>query len=733
MIVVVYARREKEDPLKASFLRRAGSRYGYGGEACGHIDRWRSREFPGLGHYLDYAGAGVASASQIASIAKTPVLGNPHTIGPSSDESVRRMVADRFGARGYGVAWTSGATEALRIVAEFADSPALVYGIDSHTSVVGMRRVFLERGARVFRVRDWKEAPPGPGLAVVTLESNASGERWDVVADLRQRGWLVCADAAKLASTATLDIAALGSPDFVAVSFYKLFGAPTGLGALLASPEGQRLLTLSKRDRGYFGGGAVDRVSVTGPDDDWTVVRSDFEAAMEDGTPHFRGIAHLVHGFRELDRVGGPDRIEQHAGVLADELADRLLALSPRARVYPRRRGSSIVLFNVFRDDNKVLSPSAICGLLADRGILVRAGCVCNVGACGLALELSHADIVRAWTRGAACGGADDVDPDGRPLGLLRASFGKDSVWEDLHALCAAVETLATTRPMEGPGGPYRLDEIKVYPVKGCRALENSSSTCRLVDGRLEFDRRWAILDDRLGHLVAAKSHPAVARIRVALRDDRLLLSTDDDDDGIAVPTTTTTSDEVDRTTVRVCGETTTAFARRDPRISRFFSRALLGIDDGSSRFRLVEGFFANSAPLLLVSRRSVDRLNRALRDAGEPPVTADHFRPNLVVSDLLPPATDHPEDHWTSLDLPDARLRVSGPCDRCAAIDVDPLTAQRTSNALKVLTAYRRDARAGRVTFGVFLELDDDEEGAPDHHRVVHLRRGTILHPRTT
>lgn len=58
-------------------------------------------------------------------------------------------------------------------------------------------------------------------------------------------------DAAAYIPTNRLDLFKY-SPDFVSISFYKLFGFPTGTGALLVKNEMTDFL--SKR---YFGGGAV--------------------------------------------------------------------------------------------------------------------------------------------------------------------------------------------------------------------------------------------------------------------------------------------------------------------------------------------------------------------------------------------------------------------------------------------------------------------------------------------
>ena len=65
------------------------------------------------------------------------------------------------------------------------------------------------------------------------------------------REWLVLLDAAAYVSTNPLDLSVYPA-DFVSVSFYKMLGYPTGLGALLVRSDRSDLLQ-SK----YFGGGTV--------------------------------------------------------------------------------------------------------------------------------------------------------------------------------------------------------------------------------------------------------------------------------------------------------------------------------------------------------------------------------------------------------------------------------------------------------------------------------------------
>ena len=57
--------------------------------------------------------------------------------------------------------------------------------------------------------------------------------------------------------TAPLDVDRCGA-DFVAFSFYKLFGYPTGIGALVARRD--EMARLKKR---YIGGGTVDFLAAT--------------------------------------------------------------------------------------------------------------------------------------------------------------------------------------------------------------------------------------------------------------------------------------------------------------------------------------------------------------------------------------------------------------------------------------------------------------------------------------
>lgn len=174
-------------------------------------------------------------------------------------------ILQHFGvsAEDYHVVFTGGATAALQMVAqnfcfnnqrhnnEKTDSDVgggFFYLLDNHTSVLGMRAVVSSRGHRsecVTRdeVESWMSSPSalshhhGNSLFAFPAQSNFSGQKYPLSwVAMVGRSWLertskcyVLLDAAAFVATSPLDLRRY-HPDFVSVSFYKMFGFPTGLG-----------------------------------------------------------------------------------------------------------------------------------------------------------------------------------------------------------------------------------------------------------------------------------------------------------------------------------------------------------------------------------------------------------------------------------------------------------------------------------------------------------------------
>ena len=130
------------------------------------LDELRSSDFARLdaaGHvYLDYTGGGLFASSQLdehVRLLERTVLGNPHSINPTSSwstvmvEAARAAVLRYFAASEdeYECIFTANATGALRLVGEaypFSADGQFLATFDNHNSVNGIREFARAKGAR---------------------------------------------------------------------------------------------------------------------------------------------------------------------------------------------------------------------------------------------------------------------------------------------------------------------------------------------------------------------------------------------------------------------------------------------------------------------------------------------------------------------------------------------------------------------------------------------------------
>jgi selenocysteine lyase/cysteine desulfurase len=430
----------------------------------------RAREFARLDRhdhaYLDYAATALYGASQLRAhhaLLADGVFGNPHSESLPSRassaviERAREGVLAWFGVdtATHTACFTANASAAIKLVAEgypFDPRTALVLAADNHNSVNGVREYARRAGAPVhvlpldaeLRLDDpTSRLPRGPGLVALPAQSNFSGVRHPlaIVARARELGLDVLVDAAAYGACSRLDLRACPA-DFAVLSFHKLFGYPTSVGALIARND-----ALARLRRPWFAGGTVAFASVAadlhrlhrGPD------------GFADGTPDFLGVAALAPGFALLEEVGAV-RLAAHVARLAERLLAELVALrhrdgAPVVRVYGpagvRDRGGTIA-FNV-RDRRGVPVPYGVVEARARAaGVAVRGGCFCNPGAAEAAFGLGAAEIARCV---AACG--DDLGAPamarctGREVGAVRLSVGLANNQRDLDRAIAVVASFA--------------------------------------------------------------------------------------------------------------------------------------------------------------------------------------------------------------------------------------------------------------------------------------------------
>lgn len=430
------------------------------------LDELRAREYGRLdAHgevYLDYGGGSLYAESQVEEhrrLLRETVFGNPHSVNPTSAaatvlvERARAAVVRHFSAPecDYVCIFTPNATGALRLVGEaypFGPKGRFLATSDNHNSVNGIREFARAKGARTAYVP--LEAPDlrvddealerhlgdadahRDNLFAYPAQSNFSGVKHPLewIALARGHGWDVMVDCAAFVPTSRLDLS-VWKPDFVAISFYKLFGYPTGLGALLARRE-----ALGRLRRPWFSGGTVLAASVGGD----MVVPLPGHARFEDGTVDYLGIPAIEVGLRHIEQIG-IDTISRRVQELGTWLLEKLQRLrhsdgSPAARVYGpvtgERRGGTIA-FNFLHPDGRVVDERFVDMVAAAHNISIRTGCFCNPGAGEAAFSLSRDTLLRAEFD-------DEMTPDdymtlvGMPTGgAVRVSLGLATNFADVY------------------------------------------------------------------------------------------------------------------------------------------------------------------------------------------------------------------------------------------------------------------------------------------------------------
>ena len=432
-----------------------------------YLDELRATEYARLdrhGHvYLDYTGGSLYAQSLLQehiALLSDNVFGNPHSKNLTSMamtdlvERVRAYVLKYFNAspEEYVVVFTPNATGALRLVGEsypFGPGDTYLLTFDNHNSVNGIREFARSRGANVRYIpvtspelRANTDAlllgqamarPGGNNLFAYPAQSNFSGVQHPLewIAQAQAKGWDVLLDAASFVPSNRLDLSRW-RPDFVPISFYKIFGYPTGIGCLIA-----RRTALRKLKRPWYSGGTITFSSVLAFDHYLTPG----PASFEDGTVNYLSLPAVESGLKFIEAIG-IETIHTRVMCLTGWLIDQLLALHHSngrtlIQLYgpPNRqmRGGTIQV-NFFEPDGSLIDSTVIERLANDARISLRAGCHCNPGAREVALDFSVGDLTPCFR---------DKDSltfeqflhviDGKTTGALRASLGLVTTFADVY------------------------------------------------------------------------------------------------------------------------------------------------------------------------------------------------------------------------------------------------------------------------------------------------------------
>ncbi|KAF5477378.1 hypothetical protein F2P56_004025 [Juglans regia] len=818
------------DPDKEEFLKEFGADYGYP-NGPKTIDEIRATEFKRLNGlvYLDHAGATLYSELQMEAVFKdlaTNVYGNPHSQSDSSFATcdivreARQQVLDYFNAspKDYKCIFTSGATAALKLVGEafpWSHQSCFMYTMENHNSVLGIREYALSHGSAAFAIdieesmdhevsrgnlmsvkvsqhqiqrrneaRFFEKEPTGGAynLFAFPSECNFSGLRFslDLVKIIKEDSerilegspfcsgrWMVLIDAAKGCATQTLDLSKHPA-DFVVISFYKLFGYPTGLGALIARNDAAKLLKKT-----YFSGGTV---AASIADTDFIKRREEIEELFEDGTTSFLSIASIRHGFKMLNSLTTPS-ISRHTTSLTTYMRKMLLALKHEngANVCTLYRSDNvkvvchgwgpIISFNLRRPDGSWFGYREVEKLASLSQIQLRTGCFCNPGACAKYLGLSHSDLLSNIEAGHVCW--DDYDVvNGKPAGAVRVSFGYMSTYEDAKKFIDFVRTSFVSLPNqigryhlrerpssfpdEGPGkllaGGVCLKSITIYPIKSCAGF--SAASWPLSSTGLQYDREW-LLKSLTGDILTQKKVPEMCLISTSidLHQGILFVESPRCKERLQINLKSNICNGGTGEDFHIHGqryegrsynnEVNIWFSQAVGRpccllrcsMSNYYlnnSRCVGMCRDVQSRLN-----FVNEAQFLLISKESVsdlnDRLssnmkNSALGVAVE--VNPMRFRPNLVISGGEPYA----EDGWRNLKIGDNCFTSLGGCNRCQMINLgnEGGKMQKSNEPLATLASYRRVK--GKILFGILLRYETADEVEQETN--PWLQVGQEIHP---
>jgi len=444
------------------------------------------REFPYLENqvYLDYTASGLHQVSQLKDFyydVSQNLYGNAHSISPSSirtDQTVREMrkrILKFFNAseKEYEVIFTSGATEALKIVGEnfpFTPASVFLYLLQNHNSVLGIREYASKANATwgFFTEKDaidqWKSVLEKLNKLQTTNvthhliaypgEDNFNGAKFplDWICKIKslsndKHKFHVLLDAAAFVTNAKLDLSKY-HPDFVSISFYKIFGFPTGVGALIVNKEVAKEMNIN-----YFAGGTVVMAAA---DRDWKVFPDYLPPKYEAGTLNFLGILGLKYGFNRLPNI---EIIKRHTYALTRVLYTELNKLiypngKKAVEIYGNHEHANydnqgpIVAFNVMNQHYteggsypRHVSFMTVNKFLSQKNIHVRVGCTCNPGSCLNSLNVTSLAAVAVTDPNTPA----TTTLEGKQYGAIRVSIGYPTTISDIRKFVKAMKEFLKT------------------------------------------------------------------------------------------------------------------------------------------------------------------------------------------------------------------------------------------------------------------------------------------------
>ncbi|TID16769.1 Molybdenum cofactor sulfurase [Venturia nashicola] len=279
-----------------------------------------------------------------------------------------------------------------------------------------------------------------------------------------------------------------------------------------------------------------------------------------------------------------------------------------------------------------------------------------------------------------------------------------------------AAPTRSSTKIPKPP--PTKIQEIRIYPIKSCRGLKVQKT--KLLKTGLDLDRNWMFAEASTLKFLTIRQISDMTLIDTKITDDDTLEVSISTKPNINFSIPAHPNEiwlSLNTELVKDCeiwGQKVDGYLYSKDLtapFSEFFGkdvrlvykgptpRPLKGNADPQVLGRVESTKFADLMPIQVSNQKSIEELNYRLKSAGEPPISIERFRPNIVVEGEEP----WYEDVWKTVRLQpsnwtaeksegDITMDVAARCARCQVPNVDPDTGVKNKKQpWNKLMEYRR------------------------------------------
>lgn len=232
------------------------------------------------------------------------------------------------------------------------------------------------------------------------------------------------------------------------------------------------------------------------------------------------------------------------------------------------------------------------------------------------------------------------------------------------------------------------LKSISIYPVKSLNGIELSSS--EVLQHGLKFDRNWMLVDSN-NMFITRRERPELSLIETRFSDNGFAFSFNNQSENLALGANDFQQEKIES---KVWDSNVFGY-EESKNLNSFFSEflkeevRLIRMPLQPERIEMApltgestSSSFADSFPILVLGRASLDALNAQL----EEPIDARYFRPNL----LFQTERSFEEDEWQAIQIGNVLLRKAKACGRCRMINVNPDTGVHRTDVMRELAKIR-------------------------------------------